>query len=88
MNQVLNKNRILIVDDQSSNIRVLGETLKGLYDIQFARSGKEALEMVAENQPDLILLDIMMPGIDGYEVCRRLKEMGKNIDTITNLWLY
>lgn len=80
MNQVLQKNRILIVDDQSSNIRVLGETLKGLYDIQFARSGKEALEMVAENQPDLILLDIMMPGIDGYEVCRRLKEMGKNIE--------
>ncbi len=80
MGNVLNKHRVLIVDDQTSNIRVLGETLKGLYDIQFARSGKEALEMVEENQPDLILLDIMMPGIDGYEVCRRLKEMGNALD--------
>jgi C4-dicarboxylate-specific signal transduction histidine kinase len=73
MNQILEKNRILIVDDQSSNIKVLGETLKGIYDIHFARSGKEALEMVDEHPPDLILLDIMMPGIDGYEVCRRIK---------------
>ena len=78
MSQILGKNRILIVDDQSSNIKVIGETLKGIYEIQFARSGKEALSMVAESPPDLILLDIMMPGIDGYEVCRRLKNEHKS----------
>lgn len=80
MNQFLGKNRILIVDDQSSNIKVIGEALKGLYEIQFARSGKEALSMVAESPPDLILLDIMMPGMDGYEVCRRLKDEHKSAE--------
>lgn len=80
MGQVPVKNRILIVDDQSSNIKVIGETLKGLYDIQFARSGREAMDMVDENPPDLILLDIMMPGIDGYEVCRRLKDKRKSAE--------
>ena len=80
MNQTLEKPKLLIVDDQSSNIKVLGETLKGLYDIWFARSGNEALKIVEENPPDLILLDIMMPGIDGYEVCRRIKSQWKGVD--------
>ncbi|BCS97353.1 hybrid sensor histidine kinase/response regulator [Desulfoluna limicola] len=65
---------VLIVDDMPTNIKILGETLRKDYDISFARSGTKALEMIAEHLPDLILLDIMMPGIDGYEVLRRIKE--------------
>lgn len=65
---------VLIVDDMPTNIKILGETLKKEYDISFARSGTKALEMVAAQCPDLILLDIMMPGMDGYEVLRRIKD--------------
>ncbi|WP_300667428.1 hybrid sensor histidine kinase/response regulator [Desulfoluna sp.] len=64
---------VLIVDDMPTNIKILGETLRRDYDISFARSGSKALEMIDDHCPDLILLDIMMPGIDGYEVLRRIK---------------
>ncbi len=65
---------ILIVDDNPTNLQVLGKLLteKG-YDLSIAQSGQEALSFVNTNQPDLVLLDIMMPEMDGYEVCRRLK---------------
>ncbi len=66
--------KIMIVDDIPTNIKVLGETLRADHEITFARSGQKALEIIEENPPDLVLLDIMMPGIDGYEVCRRLKK--------------
>ena len=65
---------ILAVDDTESNIDILVEVLGDDYDIGVAMSGEEALEYVEEERPDLILLDIMMPGMDGFEVCRRLKE--------------
>ncbi|MDJ1169917.1 MULTISPECIES: adenylate/guanylate cyclase domain-containing protein [Roseofilum] len=66
---------ILIVDDDPSNIFFLEELLdlEG-YQIQTASSGEQALSLAAQMHPDLILLDIMMPGMDGYEVCRRLRE--------------
>lgn len=64
---------ILIVDDTEENVDILIATLGELYDISVAIDGETALEMLAEFTPDLILLDIMMPGIDGYEVCERLK---------------
>ncbi|MFW6273959.1 MAG: diguanylate cyclase [Halanaerobium sp.] len=65
---------ILIVDDSKLNIQVLSDILKEKsYRIALARSGKIALEFVEMKKPDLILLDIMMPEIDGFEVCRRLK---------------
>ena len=68
------KDKILIVDDAPENIQVLMGTLKGQYAIVAAINGDRALKMaVAEPRPDLILLDIMMPGMDGYEVCRQLK---------------
>ncbi|MCK5312676.1 MAG: PleD family two-component system response regulator [Desulfobacteraceae bacterium] len=68
------RSTILVVDDQPTNIRVLGEALKNDYQIKMAISGEKAIEIAAsEDQPDLILLDIIMPGIDGYEVCKRLK---------------
>lgn len=65
---------ILIVDDSELNIQVLSDILKEKsYRIALARSGRVALEFVEMKKPDLILLDIMMPEIDGFEVCRRLK---------------
>ena len=66
---------VLIVDDMLFNIKVLTETLKRDYRIEVASNGAEALERArGEPRPDLILLDVMMPGLDGYEVCRRLKD--------------
>lgn len=70
-----NKKTILIVDDSRFNIKMLSDILKDkLYNIVIAESGEEALEIVEVNKPDLILLDIMMPEIDGFKVCRRLKQ--------------
>ncbi len=68
------KFKILIVDDVPRNIQIISTVLKlQEYQMAFARSGAAALEMVKKNLPDLILLDIMMPDMDGYETCRRLK---------------
>jgi len=64
---------ILIVDDTVANIQVLNESLQAEYRILFATNGSEALKVALESIPDLILLDIMMPEMDGYEVCRRVK---------------
>lgn len=66
---------LLIVDDVSQNLQVLGNALREEeYDISAAISGKQALAIAPETHPDLILLDIMMPEMDGFETCRRLKE--------------
>lgn len=74
MNGVLGKQTILIVDDVAMNIKVLGDSLKMDYSVRFATNGEKALEMaMSSSPPDLILLDVMMPGMDGYEVCHRLK---------------
>ncbi|MGM0534184.1 MAG: response regulator [Campylobacterota bacterium] len=64
---------ILVVDDTKENIHILVESLDD-YDIAVAKDGKSALEIVREETIDLILLDVMMPEMDGYEVCARLKE--------------
>ena len=65
---------ILLVDDNAINLQLLFETLDGQgYHLLAARSGEEALRIAGNARPDLILLDIMMPGIDGYETCARLK---------------
>ncbi len=68
------KPRVLVIDDIPTNCRILLESLKSDYHIDIATSGEQALATVIVNQPDLILLDIMMPGMDGYEVCSRLKQ--------------
>ena len=66
--------KILIVDDVPANLDVLFQSLDSEgYDIMVATDGTTALEVAAYSQPDLTLLDVMMPGIDGYETCRRLK---------------
>ncbi|MGE9289757.1 MAG: hybrid sensor histidine kinase/response regulator, partial [Puniceicoccales bacterium] len=63
------------VDDQPRNLQLLGNALfKNGYDVALACSGSEALELIGESPPDLVLLDVMMPEMDGFEVCRRLKE--------------
>ncbi|MFZ2302865.1 MAG: two-component system response regulator [Gallionella sp.] len=68
------KNSLLIVDDTPENIDVLRGILGSDYTIKIANNGPLALKIVAAQPPDLILLDVMMPGMDGYEVCRQLKE--------------
>jgi len=68
-----NRYKILAVDDDISNLNIITEVLSSSYTFETAESGEEALKKVQEFVPDLILLDIMMPGIDGYEVCRKLR---------------
>jgi adenylate cyclase len=69
------KQTVLIVDDQPDNLALMGSLLKEIYKTKVALNGEKALQIAISNEPpDLILLDVMMPGIDGYEVCRRLKE--------------
>ena len=66
--------KILIVDDVPANVDVLVQLLKDAnYEIFVSTSGSEALEVAAKSRPDLMLLDVMMPGMDGYEVCQKLK---------------
>ncbi|CAK0743322.1 two-component system, chemotaxis family, response regulator WspR [Gammaproteobacteria bacterium] len=65
--------RILIVDDEPTNIHVLAGMLKPDYQVLFALSGEDALRIAELREPDLILLDIRMPGMDGFTVCTRLK---------------
>jgi sigma-B regulation protein RsbU (phosphoserine phosphatase) len=65
--------RVLIVDDAKANVDLLVEALRGDFKLSVALDGEAALRAVAKSAPDLLLLDIMMPGIDGYEVCRRLR---------------
>src|SRR6185295_16004766 len=65
--------RILGVDDNPRNLDILRRTLAPEFAMATAASGEEALEVAVRLRPDLILLDIMMPGIDGYETCRRIR---------------
>ena len=65
---------ILVVDDVPDNVEILAEILGGAYRVTFALNGSDALAVaLAEPPPSLILLDVVMPGLDGHEVCRRLK---------------
>ncbi|BDQ38782.1 hybrid sensor histidine kinase/response regulator [Pseudodesulfovibrio nedwellii] len=69
------REKILIVDDQPENIDIMVEALQSTYDLMAATNGESALERArGEAPPDLVLLDVMMPGMDGYEVCRQLKD--------------
>jgi putative two-component system response regulator len=64
---------ILAVDDEPNNLNLLLQILRDRYRLMFANNGAKALEVARAMQPDLILLDVMMPGLDGFEVCRLLK---------------
>ena len=73
--EMKNKPKILVVDDENRNLRLMEAMLIPLgYQVIFARDGLEALEQVRKNSPDVILLDVMMPKMDGFEVARQLKE--------------
>ena len=78
--------RILIVDDVPSNVLILSQSLGRDYEILTASSGEDALKILFEVKPDLLLLDIMMPDMDGYEVCRRVR-MDKSIRNIPVIFL-
>jgi len=65
--------KILVVDDQPGNLEVMRSILSDTYTMAFAKNGEQALAAAEKHKPDLILLDVMMPGMDGYEVCARLK---------------
>jgi class 3 adenylate cyclase len=67
--------RILVVDDTASNVKLLADILAARgYAVKTAAAGAEALELMARETPDLVLLDVMMPGMSGYEVCRKIRE--------------
>jgi len=68
------KQKILIVDDEPINLKVLNNILKETYKLIFAKSGSEALRLIEKEKPDLILLDVMMPEMTGYDVCEHLKQ--------------
>lgn len=65
--------KVLIIDDTPANLQTLGRALTNEYDLHIATSGADGLKLATDIRPDLILLDVMMPEMDGYEVCRRLK---------------
>jgi len=67
--------RILLVDDAKVNLDILVEGLKSDHKLSLAMNGETALQTAARTPPDLVLLDIVMPGLDGYEVCRRMRQM-------------
>ena len=73
INNLSARPRLLVVDDQALNIRLLHELFHETCDIYMASDGLKAMAKAQELLPDLILLDVIMPGIDGFEVCRRLK---------------
>ena len=83
-NTELNKQKkpiVFIVDDVPKNLQVLGNTLRNRdYNISVATSGEQALSMMDKILPDLILLDVVMPGIDGFQVCKKLKNSEKTKD--------
>src|SRR6476469_5148074 len=72
--------RVLLVDDAKANLEILVEGLKAEHKLSLAMNGETALRLAASTPPDLVLLDIVMPGMDGYEVCRRLREMAETAD--------
>ena len=72
--QEKDKQKILIADDERFNLNILVDILKSDYKIIVAKDGKQALKRAESNPPDLILLDIMMPEMDGYDACKKLKE--------------
>jgi DNA-binding response OmpR family regulator len=66
--------RILVVDDNPVNLRILEEILVDEYQVKFAQNGHDALHIASTYKPAFILLDVMMPGLDGLQVCRQLRE--------------
>ena len=81
---------ILVADDTPSNIQLLDEILGSEYELLAAANGQEALETALQERPCLILMDVMMPVLDGFEACRRLKAdprtEGIPVIFLTGMW--
>jgi len=75
------RQRVLIVDDEPSNVLVLAEVLQGAYDLSFATDPARAVELATLSRYDLVLLDVVMPGLDGYDVLERLRHTPANAGT-------
>lgn len=69
------KRKVLAVDDNVSNNEIVEEILSDDYELKIATSGEQAMEILEDFKPEVILLDIMMPGLDGYETCRKIREI-------------
>jgi len=81
MNRGLEGSRILIVDDNPTNVIILFDYFSKLeFTVLVAENGEDALKVVKENMPDIVLMDIIMPGISGFETCRRLKDAHETED--------
>lgn len=75
--------KILIVDDEERMVKLLdGMLAKAGYEVRVARDGVEALDIAPKEQPDLVIMDVMLPRLDGYATCRRLRETGVNVPII------
>jgi two-component system OmpR family response regulator len=75
--------RLLVVDDEDSLVHLLHDALRFAgYEVAMARTGREALEAVRETAPDLVVLDVMLPDLDGFEVCRRLRRDGNDVPVV------
>lgn len=75
MNDKAKRNKILVVDDEPINVKFITAVLENDYDVISAYSGKETLEKISLEKPDIVLLDIMMPEMSGYDVCEKIKQM-------------
>lgn len=71
------RSKVLVVDDEPFNLEIMQEILEEDYDVSYAKSGSECMDMVTKLMPDVVLLDVNMPGMSGYEVCQKLKENPK-----------
>jgi len=80
MEETKNHPRILVVDDAPENLMILESILSKDYSLKLINDPSQALDYAFANPPDLILLDVMMPGIDGFEICRRLKANSRLAD--------
>ncbi len=86
LNGMEKEGKIVVIDDDRTNLSYLTELLDKDYGLVTAASGEEGLKLVEDFKPDIVLLDIMMPGIDGYEVCKRIRS-NKNLTNIKILFL-
>ncbi|MFA9378083.1 MAG: PleD family two-component system response regulator [Lachnotalea sp.] len=72
------QNHILVIDDMLTNLKIVESFLKPYYKVSLVKSGEQALKFLEDNKPDLILLDIQMPGMDGFETIKKVKENPEN----------
>ncbi|MBP7792430.1 MAG: response regulator [Candidatus Goldbacteria bacterium] len=77
----MDKKLILAVDDEPAILIAVKDTLEINYDVVTAKNGKEAMKMIEKSNPDLVIMDIMMPEMDGFEVVKKIREQGKLLTT-------